>query len=247
MAVTKPFRAADRLDLPPAFTLITVREAGDAFRHATTLWEKSAGTLVWARRFQLAEFAVVLEPIEPLAEARLAFFAAMNALADTLAVHCPPEKPVAFGWPDTLLLDGGVLGGGRLCWSEGCGEDETPDWLVFGAMLRTGGPYHTEPGEWTRGVALGEEGIWDVQPAEIVESFARHLMSALHNWTEFGPRHEVSRWMDRLQKPAGSHAYLDEAGNLCTGPEGGQQETRPLAEALAEPSWLDPKTGEPWL
>ena len=106
----------------------------------------------------------------------------MNALADTLAVHCPPEKPVAFDWPDTLLLDGGILGGGRLAWSERCEEDETPEWLVFGAMLRTAGHYRTEPGEWTRGVALGEEGIWDVQPAEIVESFARHLMSALHNW-----------------------------------------------------------------
>ena len=242
MALRKPFRAADALDLPPAFKLITIREAGDAFEHAAKWPDKAAGTLVWARRFQLAEFAVVLEPVEPLAEARLVFFAAMNALADTLAVHCPPEKPVAFDWPDTLLLDGGILGGGRLAWSDRCSEDETPDWLVFGAMLRTAGHYRTEPGEWTRGVALGEEGIWDVQPAEIVESFTRHLMSALHNWTEFGPRHEVSRWMERLQQPAGSNAYWDEAGNLCT-----SQETRLFAQTLAKPSWLDSKTGEPWL
>ena len=246
MAVRKPFRTADALDLPPAFTLITIRESGDAFEHATKRPDKDAGTLVWARRFQLAEFAVVLEPVEPVAEARLVFFAAMNALADTLAVHCPPEKPVAFDWPDTLLLDGGVLGGGRLAWSDRCGEAETPDWLVFGAMLRTAGHYRTEPGEWTQGVALGEEGIWDVQPAEIVESFTRHLMSALHNWTEFGSRHEVARWMDRLQKPAGSNAYLDEAGNLCT-ERGGHQDKHQFAEALAKPSWLDPKTGEPWL
>ena len=74
MAVSKPFRTADALDLPPAFKLITVREAGDAFRHATRLPEKAAGTLVWARRFQLAEFAVVLEPAEPLAEARSRVF-----------------------------------------------------------------------------------------------------------------------------------------------------------------------------
>jgi hypothetical protein len=243
MAASKSLRPRESLDLPPLFRLVAVREAVDAFRHAVALREKAAGTLVWARRFQLAEFAVVLEPAEPLAEARLVLYAAMNALADTLAVHCPPEKPVAFAWPDTLLLDGGILGGGRLAWDAGCPEDATPDWLVFGAMLRTAGHYKTEPGEWRRGVALGEEGIWDVHPAEIVESFARHFMSALHNWQEFGPRHEAARWMERFRKPAEMRGSLDEAGNLL----GAAGEKRLLAEALGRPSWLDPKTGEPWL
>jgi hypothetical protein len=246
MAASKHLRSGDALDLPPLFSLLTVREAVDAFRHASALPEKAAGTLVWARRFQLAEFAVVLEPAEPLRQARLAIYAAMNALADTLAVHCPPEKPIAFAWPDTILLDGGVLGGGRLTWSEGCQEDETPEWLVFGGMLRTAGHYRNEPGEWTRGVALAEEGIWDVQPAEIVESFARHLMSALHNWEEFGPQYEAWRWMDRFQKPLASRPFLDEAGNLCER-LGSREEKHLLAEALAKPAWLDPKTGEPWL
>jgi hypothetical protein len=247
MPVPKSIRAAEALDLPSVFRLITVREAGDAFTHATMkLLDKSAGTLVWARRFQLAEFAVVLEPSEPLAQARLVFFAAMNALADTLAVHCPPEKPVAFEWPDTLLLDGGVLGGGRLSWAD-CGEDDVPDWLVFGAMVRTAGYGDIEPGRWKRGVALAEEGIWDVQPAEIVESFARHLMSALHNWSEFGPRHEIGRWMERLQKITGTRAYLDERGNLCEAVGRAKPETRAFAQALATPSWLDPETGGPWL
>jgi hypothetical protein len=242
----KQLRPGGALDLPPLFRLITVREAVDAFKHALALPEKAAGTLVWARRFQLAEFAVVLEPAEPLVQARLAIYAAMNALADTLAVHCPPEKPVAFAWPDTILLDGGVLGGGRLAWNDGCGEEQAPDWLIFGGMLRTAGHFRTEPGEWTRGVALSEEGIWDVHPADIVESFARHLMSALHNWAEFGPRHEASRWMERFRRPAASRAFLDDAGNLCEN-WGTRQEKRLLSEALAKPAWLDPKTGEPWL
>lgn len=243
MAVRTPIKAAEALDLPPVFRLITIREAGDAFEHARARQEKSAGLLVWARRFQLAEFAVVLEPDVPLRQARLVFYSAMNALADTLAVHCPPEKAVEFAWPDTLLLDGGILGGGRLAWPAGCGEDETPDWLVFGAMLRTAGHNRTEPGEWTRGVALAEEGIWDIQPAQIIESFARHLMAALHDWAELGPSHEVSRWMKRLQASAGSKLRLDEAGNLC-----GPRDQHPLAEALAaKPTWLDAKSGEPWL
>jgi hypothetical protein len=247
MAVTQPFRTPDALDLPPGFTPITVREARDAFATAMELREKAAGTLVWARRYQLAEFAVVLEPVEPLAQARLALFPAMNALADTLAVHCPPEMSVAFGWPDTLLLDGGILGGGRIAWSEPCGENETPDWLIFGGMIRTAGHHRSEPGEWTRGVALTEQGIWDIQPSDIVENFARHLMTALHNWAEFGPPYELSRWSQLLEKPAGSQSHLDGWGDLCDTAAVSPQNKRIFAEMLLTPSWLDPKTKEPWL
>ena len=57
--------------------------------------ELGAGTLVYVGRFDLAEFAVVLEPDEPLRTARRAFYAGMAALADALAAHAPPEKPIA--------------------------------------------------------------------------------------------------------------------------------------------------------
>jgi hypothetical protein len=114
-------------------------------------------------------------------------------------------------------------------------------------MMRTAGHHRTEPGEWTRGVALTEQGIWDIRPSDIVESFARHLMTALHNWAEFGPQYELSRWADRWHKPAGSQSRLDEAGNLCDTAAGALQNKRVLAEALLTPSWLDPKTKEPWL
>ncbi len=51
------------LDLPPPFKLVTLREVGDAFAHAASVAsEAGAGTLVYVGRFDLAEFAVVLEP-----------------------------------------------------------------------------------------------------------------------------------------------------------------------------------------
>src|SRR5262249_48710247 len=79
------------LDLPPPFRLVTLREVGDAFAHATRVAaEQGAGTLVYVGRFDLAEFAVVLEPEEPLETARRALYAGLNALADALAVHAPP-------------------------------------------------------------------------------------------------------------------------------------------------------------
>src|SRR5690242_17917590 len=88
--------AARTLSLPPPFRVIVLREVGDAFAHACAhAPELGAGGLVFVGRFDLAEFAVVLEPEEPLASARLAFYAGMIALCDTLAALAPPEKPIA--------------------------------------------------------------------------------------------------------------------------------------------------------
>ena len=74
-----------QIDLPPGYRLVTLREVGDAFAHARThAAEVGAGTLVFVGRFDLAEFAVVLEPEEPLRTARRAFYAGMAAMADAL-------------------------------------------------------------------------------------------------------------------------------------------------------------------
>jgi hypothetical protein len=66
---------------------------GDSFAHAMRVAPREgAGTLVHVGRFDLAEFAVVLEPEEPLRSARRALYAGLAALADALAVHAPPER-----------------------------------------------------------------------------------------------------------------------------------------------------------
>src|SRR5438132_5854364 len=109
--VNSPSKRA--LDLPPTFRLVTLREVGDAFAHAkANAAELGAGTLVFVGRFDLAEFAVVLEPDEPLRTARRAFYAGMNALIDALMAHAPPEKAVACIWPDAITVDQGLIGGG---------------------------------------------------------------------------------------------------------------------------------------
>src|SRR5262249_56851358 len=105
------------LDLPPVYRLITLREVGDAFAHATAVaGREGAGTLVYVGRFDLAEFAVVLEPDEPLRTARRAFYAGCVALADALAVFPPPDHPIAFAWPDAIHVGGRLVGGARPRW-----------------------------------------------------------------------------------------------------------------------------------
>src|SRR6266567_6213208 len=118
-------RTARGLSLPPPFELVTLREAGDAFAHACShAGELGAGALVMVGRFDLAEFAVILEPDEPLASARCAFYAGVLALADALAALAPPEKPMAIEWPGSIHIDAGLVGGGRLGWPDGVSEQE---------------------------------------------------------------------------------------------------------------------------
>src|SRR5438128_534524 len=172
--VNTPYTAA--LDLPPPFRLVRLREVGDAFAHACAqAHELGAGALVFVGRFDLAEFAVVLEPEQPLETARLAFYAGMVALGDALAGQAPPEKPIHIDWPDGLFVDNGLVGGGRLGWPEGTSEQEVPDWLVFGAAIRTVN-LAGEAGLNPFATALSEEGFQDTDSGHVVERFARHFM-----------------------------------------------------------------------
>src|SRR5689334_21587976 len=116
---------AEPIDLPPPYTLVRLRESGDAFSHAVQIAPASgAGTLVYVGRFDLAEVAVVLEPAEPLRAARHALYAGMVALTDALRAYAPPNMPVAIDWRDAGGVDGGLVGGGRLGWPGSAREDE---------------------------------------------------------------------------------------------------------------------------
>jgi biotin-(acetyl-CoA carboxylase) ligase len=242
--------SAPALDLPPPFRLVTLREAGDAFTHACSIAaHEGAGTLVHVGRFDLAEFAVVLEPEEPLRTARRALYAGMCALADALAVHAPPEKPIDFDWPDAIRVDGGLIGGGRLGWPDGADESEPPPWLVFGAMIRTVAMGEDEPGLRPLGSALEEEGFDDVGSGRLVESFARHLMVAIDTWQENGFSELAKEYLARLGSgggKAGVRRDIDENGDLLLRRAGKvAAERRSLTHALAVPSWLNPATGGP--
>lgn len=236
--INAPFRPA--LDLPPAFRLITLREVGDAFEHAkANAAELGAGTLVYVGRFDLAEFAVVLEPDEPLRTARRAFYAGMAALGDALLAHAPPEKEVRFEWPDAIHVDLGLVGGGRLAWPEG-DENAPPAWIVFGGMIRTVS-LGAEPGLNPFATALEEEGFDDAGSARVVESFARHLMLHIDAWQEHGFSTVAKEYLARLIAEKGVRRDIDENGDLLLRRMGKADiDRKKLVPALATPSWLDP-------
>jgi hypothetical protein len=263
-------RAAPALDLPPPYRLVTLREVGDAFAHAKAIAaDEGAGTLVYVGRFDLAEFAVVLEPEEPLRTARRALYAGVTALADALARHAPPDKPVAFDWPAGVRVDGGLVGGARLGWPDDGAEDEPPAWLVFGGMIRTVAMGEDEPGLRPLSSALEEEGFDELGSGRLVESFARHLMVAIDAWQEKGFGAVARNYLLRMLPPGlssagaedpggggktvffgakkpGIHGEIAENGDLLIRRAGqAGQERLSLIDSLAAPSWLDPSTGGP--
>jgi len=235
------------LALPPPFTAVRLCERGDAFAHAQAIAADSgAGTLVHVGRFDLAEFALVLEPEQPLRVARCALYAGMIALADALVAAAEPETAIAMAWPDAIRVNGGLVGGGRLAWPAGIGEEEVPSWLVFGAMIRVQSMSGQEPGVNPQITALAEEGFADVRTDALVESFARHFMVALDAWQESGFAVLARGYLPRLDREKGVRRDLDDNGDLLLRRVGSEAPVRrSFVAALTKPSWLDPATGEP--
>src|SRR6202011_2894591 len=206
--IREPF--AFDLDLPPPFRAVVLRELGHAFAHATQIAaDAGAGTLVHVGRFDLVEFAVVLEPDEPLRAARRALYAGMTALADALAVHAPPEKPIAFDWPDAIRVDGGLVGGGRLAWPADAREDAPPPWLVFGATVRTVAMSDGTSGLRPIEAALEDEGFDGLGSGRLVESFARQLMVLVDAWQESGFGEVARSYLTRLPADPGTERTID--------------------------------------
>jgi biotin-(acetyl-CoA carboxylase) ligase len=235
------------LSLPPPFTPVRLREFGDAFEHAVAVApEQGAGTLVYVGRFDLTEFAVVVEPDEPLAQARRVFYAGMVALADALSSYALPETSVTIGWPDSISVNLGLVGGGRLGWPRGTSEHEVPQWLVFGAMIRTVSMTGAEPGLNPLVTALEEEGFTEGLSNHVVESFSRHFMLAIDSWQEKGFGAVANDYLARLLIVKGVRRDIDDNGDLLLRRMGKVDVERDaLLPRLADPSWRDPITKGP--
>lgn len=250
MSIRLPGRDRAPLDLPPVFTLVRVAEDVRAHDHAIAIAaEAGAATLVWTDRNDVAEFAVILEPAEPLTRARASFFIGMAALLDTLAMRAPPEKPLTVDWPGAVLMDGGLLGGGRLAWPDDAVEDEPPAWVVFSAMVRVALLDVAEPGLAPAATGMVEEGFDEVDVGDLLAAFARHLMVHVDSWQERGLKGVASEYLGYLATGRErDRRGIDVSGDLVfEGVMGKIGDRIPLLPALTEAAWLDRSSGAPRL
>ena len=237
--VTRATVAAE-LILPPPYHAVRLREFGDAFAHAVTLApQHGAGTLVYVGRFDLAEFAVVLEPTDPLAKGRRVFYAGMAALADAIAAAAPPETAIHIEWPDALYVNWALVGGGRLAWPAKTGADNVPEWLVFGAAIRTASNTGVDPGLTPDLTALDEEGFAEISSNNIIEGFARNLMLLLSDWHEGRFTAVRKSYFERLSRDDRQHWDIDDNGDLISRAANDKTERRALLPRLEKPEWHD--------
>ena len=238
----------EKTHFPPFVTPMRLREREDAFSVACEKAQQSgAGALFYVGRFELIEFAIVLEPEEPLQLARKIFYAGMNAVADALAVLSPPEKSISFRYPGALYFDGALIGGGRLAWPDNTPEDATPDWLVFGAMVRAGGMRDLGIGLGPTITTLDDEGFEAWEPESFAASFARQFMVEVDSWLERGFSNIGPRYLARLEKSKGDGKRgIDVQGDLLVHRDGVEGAVRSsFLAGLKAPDWFDPLLNEP--
>ncbi|GAB4226144.1 MAG: hypothetical protein Kow0032_03220 [Methyloligellaceae bacterium] len=199
-----------------------------------------AGDVFWGRDTALLEVAIVLEPDVGMETAVQMLPVAMVAIGDSLGALTPPQVGVTFIWPDTVCINGAPAGQFRAAISPAADAGGIPDWMVIALELRhRRGPGDPEPGETPDITWLAEEGGGELTRSQIIESFARHFLTWLHNWNEDGFKPVHASWLYRAEHRdqkvtlehggetvSGDFLGLDDSGNLLLKDSAG--ETRAL-------------------
>lgn len=237
------------LVLPPIYRAVAIEPANDLCAEAARQARDGAadGTFLWARRADRADCAMVLEPDWPADTAAQISYVAMLGIGDALGAGMPAGVAVNYGWPDRILLNGGVVGGIRLITTAG---DDRPAWLVAGVAVQLAGDgADYSPGRDVDRTNLYEEGCGEVGTIELPESFARHFLRWADRWQDDGFAPVRSAWLSRAAglgapieidvagvRRAGVFAGIDDDGGLVldgTGPSASID----LRRALRSPSW----------
>ena len=226
--------------LPPAYRLVALEEIDSTSSEAKRLAEAGAedGTLVWARcqtggygrqgrAWSSASgnlfLSLIVRPDCPLSAAAQFSFVAAVALGDAFGSVAPPMIEVTYKWPNDVLLNGRKAAG-ILLESKGDAQQNL-DWLVIGigANVSSYPPEARLPA-----TSLHFEGCpTSVSAVDLLEAFARHMLSWINIWLDdgFGPvRHAWLRHAQGLKEEIevrlphetlhGTFADLDPEGTL---------------------------------
>lgn len=216
---------------PPLLTGHAVRGSESAFETACARaagGELGAGDVVWSRNTALVDLAVILEPDVPQETAVQMLPLVMVALGDCIGALSPPQVGVTFTWPDIVRVNGAVAGAFRAAAGGPREAQSVAPWMVLGLTLRhMRGSKDPEPGLSPEITWLSEEGCGELTRTDIIESYSRHFLTWLNNWSEDGFKGVHESWVYRAEERdqemtlehggetlSGQFLGLDESGNL---------------------------------
>ncbi|MDP2621557.1 MAG: biotin/lipoate--protein ligase family protein [Hyphomicrobiales bacterium] len=216
---------------PPLLTGHAVKRPARPFAEAVEAARAGrfgAGDVAWSRNVSRLECAIVLEPEVRRERAMEMLYVAMVAFGDAFGAVAPPEVALTYRWPQTILVNGAIVGDMPIAMAAGTGADGAPAWLVIGAEIALRDvSRRREPGHDPGTTTLFDEGCGEVTRTSLIESFCRHFLAWVHTWEHdgFAPAHRV--WLGRAHDRdravtidcagntmSGTFVGLDECGNL---------------------------------
>ena len=199
---------------PPLMTGFAVEGAIDPFDKARSMATLGcdAGTVVHNIQADRVRAAMVFAPEVPL-EAAMAMLPVCGVgFQNALGALAPPEVAVHLEWSGQIRVNNARCGRLRAAAS---GNDPTvePDWLVIGLdvpILQTA----TDPGRTPDVTALYDEGCAEVDPTQLIESWARHTLVWVNRWEDDGNRPLHTEWMGLLQGVGDPTEMFDVSGTF---------------------------------
>lgn len=178
---------------PPLLTGLDA-EGRDPFALACEMADAGcdAGTIVYSVMADRLRAAVIFAPEVPLSEAAGVLMVCGVGLQNALGALAPPEVAVHLQWDGGIRVNGGCCGTFTVS-SNTLAADEIPGWLVVGldlTLIRLA----EAPGETPDVTSLYDEGCAEIDPAGLLEAYARHMLVWLNRWCDEGNRPLHAEW-----------------------------------------------------
>lgn len=209
-----------------------------------------AATLLWVDRTDAIDCAIVLRPDEDMRHPENVAYAGMVAIGDALGGLLPEQTPVAFEWPDRVLVNDGCIGGTRLAAAPVSGPAELPAWMVWSALLAIEADPDDEPGHHPDVTTLGDEFAYQelFSAADLLEAIARNFLRWTSRWQEDGFAPVRRAWMERAlghhEQPLARRSFfrveaIDDDGTVTLRRDG-LQRILSIAQGMKRRSWWLP-------
>lgn len=185
---------------PPLLSGETVTGRTDPFAKAVSLaiLGCDAGTIVHNISADYLRAAFIFAPEVPLSEASAMLIACGVGFSNALGALAPPEVAVHLDWHGDILVNGASCGALKMAASQP-DPDGVPDWLVVGLSIALIPADDDGGGDTPNQTTLYQEGCVEVDPSELLESWARHCLVWINRWSDEGPAPLHAEWRSKAQ------------------------------------------------